>query len=158
MRHCFKAVSCYTNTSAAYAALCPPTRLLDAARYVGPMCLLPAKAATDALMAGMAAIRSAPSPMGKGYFGTTEATDGYTDVLCGPGLCYSGETSADSYRSIGYVNFKIASTAPTVLLKNGDSNPGLPGGCGEQKDREQKRFLQPKDNLRQNCLCCVSEQ
>lgn len=65
--------------------------------------------------------------LGKGYFGTTEATDGYTDVLYSTkDYVYSGETTADSYQSVGYVNFKIASPSTTVLLKNGDSNPGFP--------------------------------
>ena len=103
--------------------------MLDAACYSGTdVSAARLKATTDALIAGMVAMQEYTRPqMGKGYFGTTEATDGYTDVLYSTkDYVYSGETSADSYQSIGYVNFKIASPSTTVLLKNGDSNPGFP--------------------------------
>lgn len=119
----------YTNASAAYAAYVQANRLLDAVRYGGAdVSAARLKAATDALIACMAAMQEYTQPqMGKGYFGTTEATDGYTDVLYSTkDYVYSGETTADSYQGIGYVNFKIASPSTTVLLKNGDSNPGFP--------------------------------
>ena len=119
----------YTNASAAYAAYVQANRLLDAARYGGAdVSAAQLKAATDALTAGMAAMKEYTQPqLGKGYFGTTEATDGYTDVLYSTkDYVYSGETTADSYQTIGYVNFKIATPSTTVLLKNGDSNPGFP--------------------------------
>lgn len=128
MKHCFQGGKLYTNASAAYAAYVQANRLLDAARYGGAdVSAARLKAATDALIAGMAAMQEYTRPqVGKGYFGTTEATDGYTDVLYSTkDYVYSGETTADSYQSVGYVNFKIASPSTTVLLKNGDSKPGF---------------------------------
>lgn len=60
----------YTNASAAYAAYVQANRLLDAVRYGGvDVSAARLKAATDALMAGMAAMQEYTQPqMGKGYF------------------------------------------------------------------------------------------
>ncbi len=119
----------YTNTSAAYAAYVQANRLLDAVRYGGAdVSAAKLKEAADALKAGMAAMQAYTEPqLSKGYFGTTEATDGYTNVLYSTkDYVYSGETTKDEYQTIGYVNFKIATPSTTVLLKNGDSNPGFP--------------------------------
>ena len=110
-------------------------RLLDAVRYGGTdVSAARLKAATDALIAGMAAMQecTARAPDGQGLLGTTEATDGYTDVLYSTkDYVYSGETTADSYQGIGYVNFKIASPSTTVLAEKRRQQPRLPGGCGE---------------------------
>ncbi len=119
----------YTNASAAYAAYVQANRLLDAVRYgSADVSAATLKAAADALTAGMDAMQEYTQPqLGKGYFGTTEATDGYTNVLYSTkDYVYSGETTKDEYQEIGYIKFKIATPSTTVLVKQDDSIPGFP--------------------------------